>query len=141
MILLKKSTLFKVFAVTNFVVLISLFLLYRNGSLFPSDEIFTSPNGGAVNRPKQDTLKNTTHQFDTIRREIPQSTFLPSSKSLILIEENTKKTPQVFEIKGSALEKKAEFTPAGAITLPYSLDTTQKRELMFSTKSGAIFRE
>lgn len=77
-----KSLALKVFALINFVVLITAFLLYKGGYFYNnpetnSESVLTSPNGGTnVQQPKKDT---SIKKADSINR-----TFLPSSKSLVI---------------------------------------------------------
>lgn len=86
-----------------------------------------------------DTLKAPVYQLDTIRREVPRATYLPSSKSIVLIEE-PKFLIDTFLIKGSALEKNANFTPSGIITPPKTIDSNLTRPMLNGTKSGMIVK-
>lgn len=115
---MRKSKVLKALALINFVGLLTLFLMYRNGSfdnyLYNNNEkIISDPNGGT-------TLKNTDDSTKIINDTLNKQRF-SSSKSLILIENRPK----------------LDTTP----TKPDTVNIKQRNEnirLMPSSKSGVI---
>lgn len=109
-------------ALLNFIILFTVFLLYRNGSfdsyLFNNKATnFTSPNGGVGAKQTADSLRA---RIDSIHKR--QRTMLSSSKSLVTIDniQQIDSTP----VKPSAMEK--EMIPGS------------KPEMMSSSKSALI---
>lgn len=129
---MKPVSIKKVFAVSSFVLLISLFVLYRSGSpgtIFStnSSPVQTSPNGGAVNNTKIDsTAKEKPDSLPRLR--------MPSSKMMTLIPEPT------FKQSAKAKEKPDSISNAGRIRMfgsksaiiadraMFKADTTVKRD-------------
>lgn len=119
---MNRSTFFKILAVTNFIALFTIFLLYRNGSfdnyLFNDKAIsFTSSNGGVAAKQTADSLRA---RIDSIHKR--QRTMLSSSKSLVTID-NIQRIDSTL-VKPSAMEK--EMIPGS------------KPEMMSSSKSALI---
>lgn len=122
---MKRSTIFKVIAVTNFIVLFTIFLLYRNGS-FDSyfygniNNNFTSPNGGVGAKQIADSVKA---RIDSIHKS--QRMRLSSSKSLVAID-NLDRSPRVDSTRVKPTDKEKEMMQRS------------KPEMMYSSKSGII---
>lgn len=72
---MKRSTIFKVIAVANFLALVSIFLLYRNGTFDSylyknSNNNFTSPNGGVGAKQITDSINariDSMHRLQRVR--------------------------------------------------------------------------
>jgi hypothetical protein len=80
---MNKSKFLKGFALINFTVLITLFLLYSNGSFDDfqiNDNKLSSPNGGTLTSAKKDTGNA---KMDSAQK---QKISLSSSKSVVLID-------------------------------------------------------
>jgi hypothetical protein len=80
---MRKSKVFKFIAVVNFIALLTVFLLYRNGSLDKyiyndANNNFTSPNGGVGAKNNNASTKVKT---DSLQRQR-----ISSSKSLVIID-------------------------------------------------------
>ncbi len=78
-----QSKLFKTIAFVNFIGLLSLFLLYRNGSFDKylyneTNTIITSPNGGTPVKTNKDASTSNTDSLNNLR--------LSSSKSAIIFD-------------------------------------------------------
>jgi hypothetical protein len=116
---MKKKTIYKSIALANFVVLLTAFLLFRNGSFDKffygkSDLKLTSPNGGTpVKTAKDSAIKKT----DSIQKQR-----LSSSKSLVIID-NIKLNTDTVKPKADSI--KNNFTG-------------KEKPLMYSSKSGII---
>jgi hypothetical protein len=86
---MNKRTIFKAIALTNFVVLFIVFLMFRNGSFNSyfnknSDNNFTSSNGGVGPKYNTDSLRA---KIDSTKKEQKlQQVRLSSSKSLVAID-------------------------------------------------------
>jgi hypothetical protein len=111
---MNKKTLFKGIALTNFVVLMTLFLLYRNGSLedyfHTEPEItITSSNGGTPAKTAEIVPQQ---KYDSVKFER-----LSSSKTIILVD----------HLKNKPVEFKADST----------IPAEQKR-IFYGSKSGII---
>lgn len=84
---MNKKTIFKIIALTNFVVLFIVFLLFRNGSFDSflygnTNNNFTSPNGGVGAKQIADSVQariNSIHKSQRMR--------LSSSKSIVAIDD------------------------------------------------------
>lgn len=122
---MNRSRIFKALALLNFVALIALFLLYRNGSfdsyIYGNDEKrISSPHGGTPLQTTKDSTKTENDSLERLR--------LSSSKSTIIIEHIEPKEPNIY-YEGNKF-----------ILLPKqdSIKLTQKRLLMPSSKSMII---
>lgn len=82
---MRPASIRKLLALSSFILLISLFVLYRSGGLGSiispnTNPVQTSPNGGAVNNTTTDTTrKGKTDSVERLR--------MPSSKLLVLTDE------------------------------------------------------
>lgn len=119
---MNKSVIFKGFALVNFVILLTAFLLYRNGSfdnfIYNNNEnLLTSPNGGTVTQTTQDS---TFVKIDTSR------IFSSSSKSLVLID----------DIKFDEDTTQTDTTQTDSSKVNLLID--KQKHLMYSSKSGRI---
>ncbi|MFT3910974.1 MAG: hypothetical protein QM737_16260 [Ferruginibacter sp.] len=115
---MNKKTIFKGLALTNFIILLILFLLFRYGYFDKnfSDQhgsALTSPNGGTVNKIVNDT---TPKRKDSLHKQ-----FFPSSKSVVIIDN---------------LKPKLD-SPRLIIDSIRPL-TEREKQLMYSSKSGMI---
>jgi len=115
---MRKSKVFKALALLNFVGLLTMFLLYRNGSFDNyfynnNENLLTDPNGGT-------TLKNTDDSTKIVKDTLNKQRF-SSSKSLILIENRPK----------------LDTTPSKPDTTNVKQSNGNK-ELMYGSKSGRI---
>lgn len=109
--------IFKGLALINFVVLVTLFLLFRNGSFnkyLNNNKIFTSPNGGTPTKISNDTSAQIK---DTIQR--PR---LSSSKSLVIID-----NLRIENDSSKITQDSIPFNPS-----------EEDKTLMHSSKSGII---
>lgn len=116
---MNRKTIFKGIALLNFIVLITVFLLYRNGSfdryIYGSNERnLTSPNGGTPAKVSKDSTSKESDSLRNLR--------LASSKSMIIVDERKLRTDAVYI--------KPDTTKPG-------LKPEEKR-LMYSSKSGKI---
>jgi len=127
---MNKRTIFKVIAVTNFVILFVVFLMFRNGSfnnyLYKNSENnFTSSNGGAGTKYNADSVRATIDLFQ--QEQKIEKIRLSSSKSLVATDNWSR--PRNFAkdsmlVYPSDKEKKM-------ISRPIS-------DTVFSSKSGMI---
>lgn len=122
---MKRSTIFKVIAVTNFIVLFTVFLLYRNGSFDSyfyknTNNNFTSSNGGVGAKHIADSVQA---RIDAIHRS--QRTRLSSSKSLVAID-NLDRSPKADSTRVKPTNKEKEMMQRS------------KPKMMYSSKSGMI---
>ena len=122
---MKRSVFFKTIAVLNFIVLFTIFLLYRNGlfdNYFYKDNnnTFTSHNGGVSAKRVVDSVQS---RIDSIHRS--QRIRLSSSKSLVVID-NLDGNPiaDSTHVRPTAKEKEIMQRP--------------KPGMMYSSKSGMI---
>lgn len=97
--MINKRTIFKVTAITNFVLLFTVFLMFRNGSLNSylhknSDNKFASPNGGAGTKYNADSVRATINLFQQ-EKKIEQVR-LSSSKSLVFTDYTDWSRPRNF---------------------------------------------
>ncbi len=116
---MKKSKIFKFIAVVNFIALLTVFLLYRNGSFdkYLYNDVnnnFTSPNGGVGAKNNKDSTKVKT---DSLLRQR-----MSSSKSLVIIDNVKLKTDTTKPKKDTANFKRKD----------------KQTRMMYSSKSGAI---
>lgn len=116
---MKKSKIFKVIALVNFIALLTVFLLYRNGSfdryIFnDANNNFTSPNGGVGAKNNNDSTKVKT---DSLLRQR-----MSSSKSLVIID-NVKLKDDTTKSKKDAVRIQRKQEPI---------------RMMSGSKSGAI---
>ncbi len=119
---MNKSVIFKGFALVNFVILLTVFLLYRNGSFDNfiynnRQNSLTSPNGGTVTQTTQDSLSMEFDSLEVIR--------FSSTKSIRIFKEIrfNKDTTQTDTTKIDSSK----------------VDLTDKQKhLMYSSKSGQI---
>ncbi|WP_375562991.1 hypothetical protein ACE193_10845 [Bernardetia sp. OM2101] len=114
---MNKSFIFKGFALVNFVILLTAFLLYRNGSFDNfiynnTENLLTSPNGGTVTQTTQDST--------FIKADTLDIRMFSSSKSMILID----------DIK---FDEDTIKTDSSKVNL-----TEKQKHLMYSSKSGRI---
>lgn len=118
------TTFFKGIALANFVILLTAFLLYRNG-FFDSfiynnrNVILTSPNGGTSTQATKDS---------TIVEADSSAYYFSSSKSIVLTDD--------MKFLKDTTQKDSVATPS----------TEKKSHLMYSSKSGriidpSVFRE
>ncbi len=127
---MNRSTIFKIIAITNFVVLFTIFLLYRNGSLNTffyknTDNNFTSPNGGVGAKQTADSVKAA---YDSLRRL--QRMRMSSSKSLVV-------TDFRYSPPSRTIPKK-DSTPVDPTDIEKEMLQRSKPEMMYSSKSGMI---
>lgn len=116
---MNRKTIFKGIALLNFIVLITVFLLYRNGSfdryMYGSNERnLTSPNGGTPAKVSKDSIPQ---KYDSL-----QSLRMSSSKSIVIMDER--------KLKTEAAKIKFDSSKIG-------LKSEEKR-IMYSSKSGLI---
>lgn len=122
---MKRSTIFKVIAVANFLALVSIFLLYRNGTFDSylyknSNNNFTSPNGGVGAKQITDSINariDSMHRLQRVR--------LSSSKSLVTID-NMDRTSRLDSTRVRPTDKEKEMMQRS------------KPEMIYSSKSGMI---
>lgn len=129
---MNKRTIFKVIAVTNFVILFVVFLMFRNGSfnnyLYKNNENnFTSSNGGVGTKYNADSVRATINLFQ--QEQKIEKIRLSSSKSIVASDNISWSRPRNFAkdsmlVYPSNKEKKM-------ISRPIS-------DTMFSSKSGLI---
>jgi hypothetical protein len=130
---MNKRTIFKVIAVTNFVILSVVFLMFRNGSFNSylykdGDSNFTSSNGGVGTKYNVDSLKAKIDSIQKVKKNI-QDVRLSSSKSLVAIDQMPWRPPK---------------NPAKDSMLVYPRDNEKKMmtrsnpDIMYSSKSGLI---
>jgi hypothetical protein len=127
---MSKRTIFKVIAVTNFVILFEVFLMFRNGSfnnyLYKNGENnFTSANGGVGTKYNADSVRATIDLFQ--QEQKIEKIRLSSSKSMGGTENWSR--PRNFAkdsmlVYPSNKEKK--------------MIERSKSEMMYSSKSGMI---
>lgn len=114
---MKKVTLFKVLAILNFIGLITLFLLFKNGTFdlyFESNKKLTTQTESSPTQLSNDTI---TQKIDSTPRQM-----LSSSKSMVLIDDIELNTDTSINTKD---------------TLTGDSTKAEKR-LMPSSKSGTI---
>ncbi|WP_338814870.1 hypothetical protein V9L05_06665 [Bernardetia sp. Wsw4-3y2] len=119
---MNKSFIFKGFALVNFVILLTAFLLYRNGSFDNfiynnTKNLLTSPNGGTVTQTTQDSLTIKADTLDVIR--------FSSSKSMRIFEE--------VKFEQDTIKTDTTKTDSSKVNL-----TEKQKHLMYSSKSGRI---
>ena len=129
---MKRSTIFKVIAVTNFVILFVVFLMFRNGSfnnyLYKNnDNNFTSSNGGVGTKYNADSVRATIDLFQQEQKK--EKIRLSSSKSIVAADNVNWSRPRNFA-KDSMLVYPSEKQKK-MISRPIS-------DTMFSSKSGLI---
>ena len=122
---MKRSTIFKVVAVTNFIALFTIFLLYRNGSFDSyfyknTNNNFTSPNGGVGVKQIADSVKT---RIDSIHRS--QNMRLSSSKSIVAIDYIDRR-PRVDSTRVYPTDKEKEMLQR------------PKPSMMYGSKSGMV---
>lgn len=116
---MNRKTIFKGIALLNFIILITVFLLYRNGSfdryIYGANERnLTSPNGGTPAKVSKESTSKETDSLQNLR--------MASSKSMIIVDERKLRTDAIF----------------------IKLDTTkpslkpEEKRLMYSSKSGMM---
>ena len=116
---MNRKTIFKAIALINFVLLITVFLLYRNGSfdhyLYGSNERnLTSPNGGTPAKVSKDSIPK---KYDSLR-----SIRMSSSKSIVIMDERKLRTEAMYiKFDSTKIRSKPE-----------------EKGLMYSSKSGRI---
>ena len=127
---MKRSVIFKILAVTNFIVLFTIFLLYRNGSFNNyfyknTDNNFTSPNGGVGARQTADSVRAA---YDSLRslKKLRAS----SSKVLVVTDYRPEVIPRRIPKKDS--------TPVSATDIEKNMRLRSKTDMMYSSKSGMI---
>jgi hypothetical protein len=116
---MKKSKILKFIALVNFIALLTVFLLYRNGSfdryIFnDTNNNFTSPNGGVGAKNNKDSTKVKT---DSLLRQR-----MSSSKSLVIIDNVKLKVDTTKPKKDTANIKRKD----------------KQTRMMYSSKSGAV---
>lgn len=114
---MNKAIIFKGLALFNFVVLLTLFLFFRNGSFdiyFGIDKNLTSPNGGTPTKMSKDTISQ---KKDSIRQQR-----LSSSKTFVIIDNLKLNEDTAKKAKDSVTIKLTE----------------KEKRLMYSSKSGII---
>jgi hypothetical protein len=114
-----KKTIFKGIALINFIVLITVFLLYRNGSfdryIYGANERnLTSPNGGTPAKVSKDSATKKMDSLALLR--------LSSSKSIVVMDERK------LRIETMKLQLDSTKIRSG----------TEEKRLMYSSKSGLI---
>lgn len=119
---MNKKTIFKGIALINFILLITVFLLYRNGSfdryIYGNNERnLTSPNGGTPAKTSKDSI------IISKKIDSSQSLRLSSSKSIVITEQSRLLIESVRPLFDST---KISLRP-------------EEKEIMYSSKSGKIF--
>jgi hypothetical protein len=127
---MKRSKVFKVIAITNFVVLLSIFLLYSSGSFNKyfynsTGNSFTSSNGGVGVKP---TVESARAAYDSLQKL--QRMRASSSKSLVVRD-------FIYDEPRRTVPKK-DSTPVDATDKQKEMMERSKPELMYSSKSGLI---
>jgi hypothetical protein len=127
---MNRSSIFKVIAITNFILLFTIFLLYRNGSFNDyfyknTDNNFTSPNGGVGARQTADSVKAA---YDSLRAL--QQMRMSSSKSLVVTD--FRYSPPSRKIP------KKDSTPVKPTDIEKDMMLRSKPDMMYSSKSGMI---
>jgi hypothetical protein len=116
---MNRKTIFKGIALLNFIILITVFLLYRNGSLDhyiygDNERNLTSPNGGT---PAKISKDSTSKKMDSAR-----SLRLSSSKSIVIIDDRKLRT-EAFNLRFDSTKIRSG---------------TEEKRIMYSSKSGLI---
>ena len=127
---MKRSTILKVFAITNFVVLFTIFLLFSNGSFNNyfyknTHNNFTSSNGGVGVKQTVDSVKAV---YDSLQRL--QRLRASSSKSLVATD--------FFYNAPRKTKPKKDSTPVNPTDQEKQMMQRSKPEMMYSSKSGMI---
>ncbi len=122
---MKRSIIFKLIAVTNFIALFTIFLLYRNGSFDSyfyknTNTNFTSPNGGVGAKQIADSVQA---RIDSLHRS--QRMRLSSSKSIVAVDYLDRR-PVLDSTRVRPTNKEKEMMQRS------------KPEMMYSSKSGMI---
>lgn len=118
-----RTTLIRTLTLISFASLIILFLLYRSGRLFSAEkELQTSHNGGVLVTARQDSLPKKTNK---------RATMLPSSKTMVLVDEEEKMMQDSLKQKKEAIN----------FQLPKDLLSSTKSTIIFSptAKKNKIF--
>lgn len=120
---MKKSNIFKFIAVVNFIALLTVFLLYRNGSLDSyiyndKDNNFTSPNGGVGAKNNKDT---TNVKTDSLRQQR-----ISSSKSLVIID-NVKLKTDTTKPKKDTVNVKRKQEPIRMMSSSKSITIIERK--------------
>lgn len=115
---MNKKTIFKGIALLNFIVLITVFLFYRNGSfdhyIYGANERnLTSPNGGTPAKISKDSTSKKNDSLEYLR--------MASSKSIIIVDERKLRTDQVKLFDSTKISSRPE-----------------EKRFMYSSKSGKI---
>jgi hypothetical protein len=116
---MNRKAIFKTIALINFVLLITVFLLYRNGSfdhyIYDANERnLTSPNGGTPAIASKDSIPK---KYDSL-----QSMRMSSSKSIVIMDER--------KLRIDAMNIKFDSTKIRS--------KPEEKRLMYSSKSGGI---
>lgn len=128
---MNRSKIFKIVAITNFIVLLTIFLLFTNGSFNSffyrnTHNDFTSSNGGVVVKRAVDSIYKA---FDSLQRL--QRLRASSSKSMIV------RDYVYFEARPKTPPKK-DSTPVNPTEYEKVMMLRSKPDMMYSSKSGII---
>jgi hypothetical protein len=125
---MKRSVIFKIIAVINFIALFTIFVLYRNGSFDSyfyknSNNNFTSPNGGVGAKQITDSINR---RIDSLHRS--QRMRLSSSKSIVAIDNGI---PRLDSTRVRPTDKEKEMMQSKKTEMMQR----QRTEMMYSSKS------